>query len=207
MIKSLAEQVYDHVVKMVQTGELQEGDKVSEAFLVEKIGISRTPIREALIQLASDNILENIPRKGFYVKGINRERMGNVYELVYLIEKRAIELAWDKLGKEEIDAMEECVEKMDLALNLRVYEIYEEWQKEFHELYRRASGNREISDTIEYLLKKVISSTYILGEEDQLFEISKRYNEEHKAIIQAIRERDLAKTEELLANHWIDGKY
>ncbi len=207
MIKSLAEQVYDQVVKMVQTGELHEGDKVSEAFLVEKIGISRTPIREALIQLASDNILENIPRKGFYVKGVDQEKMHDVYELVYLLEKKAIELAWDRLDDKAVAEMEECVEKMNLAVSLRVYDVYEQWQQRFHEVYRVASGNKEMNDTIEYLLKKVISSTYIFGDEDKLFEVSKKYNDEHMAIIEAIKQRDIEAVYTLLNNHWVDGKY
>ncbi|MBE6030203.1 MAG: GntR family transcriptional regulator [Clostridiales bacterium] len=207
MIKSLAEQVYDHVVRMIQTGELKEGDKVGEVFLVERIGISRTPIREALIQLASDNILENVPRKGFYVKGINNDALNKVYELVYLLDSYAIELAMDNIGDKEIAEMEECIEKMNLAIGLKVYEVYEQWQKRFHEVYREVTGNDEINDTIEYLLKKIISSTYLLGEEDQLFEVSAQYNKEHEDILDAIKEKNIEKAKRLLENHWIGGKY
>lgn len=207
MIKSLAEQVYDHVVRMIQTGELKEGDKVGEVFLVERIGISRTPIREALIQLASDNILENVPRKGFYVKGINNDALNKVYELVCLLDLYAVELAMDNIGDKEIAEMEECIEKMDLAVGLKVYDIYERWQKRFHEIYREATGNDEINDTIEYLLKKIISSTYILGEEEQLFEVSQQYNQEHREILKAIVEKDVNKTKELIKNHWTGGQY
>ncbi|MBQ3122650.1 MAG: GntR family transcriptional regulator [Firmicutes bacterium] len=207
MIKSLAEQVYDHVVRMIQTGELKEGDKVGEVFLVERIGISRTPIREALIQLASDNILENVPRKGFYVKGINNDALNKVYELVYLLDSYAIELAMDNIGDKEIAEMEECIEKMDLAIGLKVYEVYEQWQKRFHEVYREVTGNDEINDTIEYLLKKIISSTYLLGEEDQLFEVSAQYNREHQNILNAIKNRNVEEAKMLLKNHWIGGQY
>lgn len=207
MIKSLAEQVYDHVVRMIQTGELKEGDKVGEVFLVERIGISRTPIREALIQLASDNILENIPRKGFYVKGIDNDALNKVYELVYLLDAHAIELAIDNIGEKEIAEMEECIEKMELAIGLKVYEVYEQWQKRFHEVYREVTGNDEINDTIEYLLKKIISSTYLLGEEAQLFEVSAQYNKEHQNILEAIKAKNLEKVKELLKNHWVGGSY
>ncbi|MBQ9972386.1 MAG: GntR family transcriptional regulator [Firmicutes bacterium] len=207
MIKSLAEQVYDHVVRMIQTGELKEGDKVGEVFLVERIGISRTPIREALIQLASDNILENVPRKGFYVKGINNDALNKVYELVYLLDSYAIELAMDNIGDKEIAEMEECIEKMDLAIGLKVYEVYEQWQKRFHEVYREVTGNDEINDTIEYLLKKIISSTYLLGEEDQLFEVSAQYNREHQNILNAIKNRNVEEAKMLLKNHWTGGQY
>ncbi len=203
MIKSLAEQVYEQVVKMIQTGELKEGDKVGELFLVERIGISRTPIREALIQLASDNILENVPRKGFYVKGINRAAMDNVYELVALIDVYAAEKGWDKIDDEAVAQMEECVEKMDLALKLRVYEVYEEWQRKFHEVYRTALGNEEINDTIEYLLKKVISSSFLLGEEEELFKASGLYNEQHKNLIACIKAGDLEGFKKQLRKHWM----
>ena len=73
-VKSLSDQVYEFVVKLIQNGEVYVGDKISEGFLVEKMGISRTPIREALIQLSADDILENVPRKGFFVKSGRKEK-------------------------------------------------------------------------------------------------------------------------------------
>ena len=73
-LKSLSDQVYEFVVKLIQNGEVYVGDKISEGFLVEKMGISRTPIREALIQLSADDILENVPRKGFFVKRVDEKK-------------------------------------------------------------------------------------------------------------------------------------
>ena len=73
-VKSLSDQVYEFVVKLIQNGEVYVGDKISEGFLVEKMGISRTPIREALIQLSADDILENVPRKGFFVKRVDEKK-------------------------------------------------------------------------------------------------------------------------------------
>ena len=66
-IKSLSEQVYEYIVHQIKIGTLSFEEKINETDLIQQLGISRTPIREALIQLASDGILENVPRKGFYV--------------------------------------------------------------------------------------------------------------------------------------------
>lgn len=64
-LKSLSEQVYDYIIRQIQLGELSKGSKLSESDLIEQLSISRTPIREALIQLSADGILENVQRKGF----------------------------------------------------------------------------------------------------------------------------------------------
>ena len=67
-VKSLSEQVYDYINRLIRTGELKNNDKIDDVALVETLGVSRTPIREALIQLTSDGLLTNKPRKGFFVK-------------------------------------------------------------------------------------------------------------------------------------------
>lgn len=66
IIKSLSDQVYEYVFHLIKIGKIAVGDKIDEAELIKHLGISRTPIREALIQMTSDNLLDNVPRKGFF---------------------------------------------------------------------------------------------------------------------------------------------
>ena len=68
IIKSLVDQVYDYISTKVKVGDLNAGERIHEAALIQEMGISRTPIREALLRLASDGILESVPRKGFFVR-------------------------------------------------------------------------------------------------------------------------------------------
>ena len=75
VIKTLSEQIYDYVFREIRIGHLKYGDKIDENELIDRLGVSRTPIREALIQLSSDNILDNLSRKGFYVRHISDKEM------------------------------------------------------------------------------------------------------------------------------------
>ena len=91
-IKSVREQVYEHVVHMIRTNELDYGDKINIAELQEQLGVSRPPINEALIQLAADGILDNVPRKGFFVKQMTKQQTYEVFEIIsaldiYILEK------------------------------------------------------------------------------------------------------------------------
>ena len=64
----LRDVVFNTLREAILKGELQPGERLMELQLASKLGVSRTPIREALIQMTSDNLLENVPRKGFFVK-------------------------------------------------------------------------------------------------------------------------------------------
>ena len=68
--RSLKDHVYNHIVDLIDGGTLADDHKISEQQICDALGVSRTPVREALIQLAADGYLENVPRKGFYVKRV-----------------------------------------------------------------------------------------------------------------------------------------
>ena len=72
------EKVYNFISEQVTLGNLTPTDKITEQFLSDNVGLSRTPIREALLQLASENILEREPRKGFKLKQYSQEEVENI---------------------------------------------------------------------------------------------------------------------------------
>ena len=64
----LKDHVYNYIVEQINAGEMVAGKKLNESAISKNLQVSRTPVREALIQLASDGLLENVPRKGFIIK-------------------------------------------------------------------------------------------------------------------------------------------
>ena len=76
---SLKDNVYAYIAGRIDSGELSAGDRVSEQAICDAMGVSRTPVREALIQLASDGYLDNLPRRGFRVRGSVRSREKGEY--------------------------------------------------------------------------------------------------------------------------------
>ena len=71
--RSLKDHVYDYIADLIDGRTLGDDHKVSEQQICDALGVSRTPVREALIQLAADGYLENVPRKGFYVKRVTED--------------------------------------------------------------------------------------------------------------------------------------
>ena len=80
--KPLKDHVYDYISSRIDAGELSAGDRLSEQAICDAMGVSRTPVREALIQLASDGYLDNLPRRGFRVRGFDQQNAVEVFEIM-----------------------------------------------------------------------------------------------------------------------------
>lgn len=201
-IKSLSDQVYEFVLHQIKTGKISFGDKINEADLINQLGISRTPIREALIQMSADNVLENVPRKGFFVKEINRSEMMDIYDVVGVLEAHVIEQTIPLMDSSRLSRLETALEKLDLAIVKRDYSMYYDWQEEFHNIYREICPNRVLVETIEGLLKKVMRATYFSKDEEEIFAILSKVNAEHTQLLEAIKEKDIEKAKKCLYFHW-----
>ena len=77
--KSLKDHVYDYIARQIMDGTLKPEQKINENVICEELNISRTPVREALIQLASEGVLKNRARKGFVVRALSEEEVAELY--------------------------------------------------------------------------------------------------------------------------------
>lgn len=201
-IKSLSEQVCDYIIRKIKLGELSAGEKISESDLIDQLQISRTPIREALIQLAADNVLDNIPRKGFFVKTFDREEVAMNYRIVARLDAYAAELALDTIDEYSLKEMEAALRRMDLAIEQQNYEIYNTDQELFHDIYLEKCGNPQLIDLIHSLLKKYVRTTGYSKDKDKLFYFLSEANEDHHLIIQYFREKNKEALTQVLIKHW-----
>ena len=106
--RSLKGHVYDYIVDLIDGGALADDHKISEQQICEALGVSRTPVREALIQLASDGYLENVPRKGFYVKSVTEDSAREIVEVIGPLDGRAALLAVDRMTDEDLAQLQFC---------------------------------------------------------------------------------------------------
>ena len=115
-IKSSSEQVYDYIVHEIEIGNYGSGKRLSEAELMEIFGVSRTPIREALIRLAADGIIDNNSRKGFFVRHLERKDVWENYFIIACLDSYAEVLALDSITEKDIEKMETLELGMELAI-------------------------------------------------------------------------------------------
>lgn len=201
-IKSLSEQVCDYIIRKIKLGELSAGEKVSESDLIEQLQISRTPIREAFIQLAADNVLDNIPRKGFFVKTFDREEVAMNYRIVARLDAYAAELAVPNIDEQALREMDASIQRMDLAVEQQNYEIYNTEQELFHDIYLDKCGNPQLIDLIHSLLKKYVRTTGYSEDKDKLFHFLASANEDHHSIIRFFRKKNIEELTQVLIKHW-----
>ncbi len=204
IIKSLGDQVYDFVFHEIQIGRMSVGDKVDEAKLINELGISRTPIREALIQMTSDNILENIPRKGFFVKNVDDKEMKEGFDVVTLLDEYAIELAIPNITDDDIRRLSNAVDKMNLAISKLNYDMYYDWEREFHLVYRERCGNKVLADLIDDLTRKNFRTGIYDKNKKELADYLSFVNNDHIEVLKAIENKDVKTAQHWLHLHWTE---
>ncbi|MDR2302501.1 MAG: GntR family transcriptional regulator [Deltaproteobacteria bacterium] len=201
-IKSLADQAYELIVEKIKLGELGEGLKVDEAALINEIGISRTPIREALLRLNADHVLESVPRKGFYVRAHNQEEMDNAYSIVACLEAFAIRQVMPILTDYDYAKMAHLIELMDIAISLKDYSYYVDSQEKFHGYCIDKVNNKILVDVIGLIKRYFPRQTYYNNDIDILFKKLSKTNESHQSILNAIKDKDFSTIEKLCYSHW-----
>lgn len=187
---SLKDYVYNYISEKINSGELTVEDKLSEIKISEELNISRTPIREALIQLASDGYLENLPRRGFKVKRVDNQKAMELYEIIGSLEGKAASLSIDYLAAKDIKQMTTLVNKMEEAILKNNYQKYHDLQMDFHQAYINKCGNIELINLLKKLKMNFIRKSYSVSATDDLKSILLKTNEEHKEILRLIMEKD-----------------
>lgn len=200
---SLKDYVYKYISEKINEGSLKSSDKLSEKQISDALNISRTPIREALIQLASEGLLEKTPRKGFRVKSLDIQKAKNLYEIIGLLDGRLAYNAVDIINDDIIKKMQFLAESMDYAINQGLKEEYHELQIKFHDLYINLSDNTEMISLINQLKSNFLRKYYVFNESKDEKEILRQTNEEHYEIIRLFKEKKKDELENYIRNiHW-----
>ncbi|MDR1019863.1 MAG: GntR family transcriptional regulator [Synergistaceae bacterium] len=199
----MREHVRNLLAQEIQAGKLLPKDKISELKVCEALGISRTPAREALLQLASEGVLEYTPRKGFRVKEFSPGEKMEVYAAIEVLDALAGKLAVEHADDRMIRSMNKYVDMIDIAIKYRNYPDYCALQKKFHDIYRDQCGNSVVRKLLSGLLEGFVPHTYSAGDEDKLFEVFKELNDDHRHIVSLFKKKDAEGLFNfLMKTHW-----
>lgn len=122
--KTLKDHVYDYIAEQILEGNLIPSQRINETAISQELSVSRTPVREALIQLSCEDILENVPRKGFVLKGVTEKEAAELYTVIGTLDGTAAQASCDTLTEKDLKRMEFYIQSMDLAINTNNYEMY-----------------------------------------------------------------------------------
>ncbi len=199
---TLKDHVYNYIAKEIQNGTLLPNEKINENEIVKKMKISRTPVREALIQLASEGLLHNVPRKGFVLNHVDESTAKELYAVIGLLEGYAANLVAPVITEKELKNMEFYVSSMELAIDSNNFEMYYQLQEKFHDTYLELCENTVILDTLFQMKKKFVRKVYRKEGTDDMQKVLHSTNDEHKLILELFRKKKYDELEMAVRHHW-----
>ena len=194
---SLADQVFDRLEADILSGTYKRGEILTELKISENLGVSRTPVREALHRLAVEHIIEETAR-GCVVVGINEDDLKDIYEIRCVIEGMAAEKAAARITDEELKMLSELVDLQEFYSVKQNADHIKGVDNEFHQLIYKLSGSNVLYSTLVPLHKKIQKYRKAAVENKIRAELSV---EEHRAILKALSLRDGALAREKMTEH------
>lgn len=198
---SLKDHVYNYIVDQINNGNLIAGKKVNESAISESLNVSRTPVREALIQLSSEGLLENVPRKGFVIKNLTTEEAKETYFIIGALDGLAASLAAPFLTEKHMNEMEFYIQSIDLAINTGNFSMYHKMQEAFHGVYLSVCPNKSLVNLLLQLQKKFLKNFAHSGEAELTKKRLSQANNEHRKMMELFEKGELAELEKIGRAH------
>ncbi len=195
---SLSERVFEEIEESILNGELAPGDSLPEIKLSEELGVSRTPVREAIGKLELEGLVKTIPNRGTVAVGISEKDIDDIYTIRMYVEGLAAKWAAQHITEEQLDEMRTVVELQEFYVGKR--DFLQIWQLDsrFHSLLYKASGS--------HALRQILSNLHHYIQRVRELSIKKPGRaipsvQEHRNILEAIEKRDGELAEKLTAEH------
>ncbi len=196
--KPLREIVFEAMREAIINGQLKAGERLMEVQLAEEMGVSRTPVREAIRKLELEGFVVMIPRKGAYVADFSTKDVADVFEIRSALEALAAGLACERITEEELDELERLLIRVADCAAANDLETMVEVDTQFHDVLYRASRNDRLVQIINNLREHIQRFRAIsMGTPGRMRETL----EEHKQLVEAINARNVALAQRLAQGH------
>lgn len=195
---SLRGQVFHVIREDILKGRYKENDELREATLGKELGVSRTPVREALRQLELEGLVKIIPNRGAFVTGISEKDVCDIYMIRSVLEGLCVQMAAEHMTKERIDELEEVLVLASYYLEKGNMEQLTELDGKFHQILYEASESRILEHVLSDFHKYVqLARRNSVKTESR----AQKSLEEHREILEALKENDAEKAEKLANTH------
>lgn len=190
--------VFQTLRNAIITGELQPGERLMETQLAEKLGVSRTPIREAIRKLELEGLVVMVPRKGAQVAQFTEKDIQDVLEVRAALEALAAKLACRRMDDRSFLKLQLAIAEYSYAAKNKDLETMIEKDVEFHDIICNATQNDKLIQLFNNLKEQVnrYRITYLKNAED-----SETVEAEHLAILEALKNKDEEVASNLASKH------
>ncbi|MEW9096436.1 MAG: GntR family transcriptional regulator [Clostridiaceae bacterium] len=201
--RSAREIILEELRAAIFDKKLKPGDRLVENNIAKSMGVSRTPVREALRQLEIEGLAVNIARKGTLVKGISKEDAMEIYDIREVLEGLAVRKACLNISRIEILRLKEIIETMRRCIDENDNDNYIKSHNEYNKIILESSKNKRLIEKLEHIyeylksMRKISLANNVRKEKALL---------EHKGIVEAIEKGDESLAERLAREHVINAK-
>lgn len=194
----LSERVFEEIQESILNGDFAPGDPLPEIKLSEQLGVSRTPVREAIGKLELEGLVKSIPNRGTLVIGISEKDIDDIYTIRMYVEGLAAKWAAQHITDEQLEQMRSIVELQEFYVEKK--DILQVWQLDsrFHQLLYKASGSHVLRHTLSNLHRYIqrVRELSIKKPGRAIPSVC-----EHRSILEAIEKHDGELAEKLTSEH------
>ncbi|WP_309118134.1 GntR family transcriptional regulator [Paenibacillus sp.] len=195
--QNISREVVEYFKQMIITGELNPGDRIVETKFAKELGISQTPIREAMHQLSGEGIVTIVPNKGPVVNELQRSDVYEIYSLRAAIEGLAIRIATQIAPQADVEGLEVFYERMKAKLDDDEVDSLLQDSLYIHQTIIRLSNHSRLMQTYQSLSFQISLVNRILGKEST----KRKEVEQHWELIEALKQRDPDNAEKVMRKH------
>ncbi|MFM1654811.1 GntR family transcriptional regulator [Brevibacillus sp. B_LB10_24] len=198
--ESIHAQVTNLLRKAIVSGEFALGEKLSETALSQRLGVSRTPVREALKQLQQEGLVEIIPRVGTCVAKPTEQEISELFTLKEVLEGLAAGQMAKRGGIAELGELIGAMNDMEVSVKSGNVDAYVDANDRFHAAIIKGSGNGKLQYHFNLLINQLPYRRFVYLTLDQPNRLEKSV-EEHRQIVQAIKSQDDQLAERMMREH------
>ncbi len=183
----LRDVVFNTLRQAILTGELKPGERLMEIHLAEKLGVSRTPVREAIHKLELEGLVTMSPRRGAAVAQITEKSMSDVLEVRRAMDALCAELACERISDEELEQLKKACEEFEKATQTKDVKLIAQADVNLHDIILQATGNQRLVQLVNNLSEQMYRYRF-----EYIKDFSQHENlvEEHRMIYEGLLERD-----------------
>lgn len=190
--------VFQSIRDDILKGKYSEKEELREATLGKELGVSRTPVREALRQLELEGLVEIVPNKGAYVTGISQKDVHDIYMIRSMLEGLCVRWAAEHITPEQLEALEEVILLAEYHVEKGHSAQMTELDGKFHQILYDACESRILEHVLSDFHKYVqLTRRKSVRTEDR----ARKSIEEHREMLEAIRAKDVERAERLANVH------
>jgi len=198
------ERVYEYLKTAILSGHLNPGERLTEEHLAETLGVSRTPVREALHKLESEGLIKIRKKRGFIVSRDSKEEVEELFELRSILEGYALRVISESVSEETLHRLEEFIQNAEEALRRKKIEDIFKWNTRFHDTLHELVANKTRLHRLIVNMRK-----YVLRHRKDTLRYpdgGRRSVEGHRKIVMALQLKDPDLCERVMREHIQEAK-